>query len=448
MSERTYRIVFDGIQPNVSAVDAHSRLTALFKASPEQIAALLSSPGHVLKKGVAFTVADRYKNAIESAGGVCRLIPEEPANPNAEVSVPAEPAADHRTATPHGEPSAVPPEAPRSAPSAAVRSPGIPPRAQARKQIFFVFTGQAGEYFRIWIVNLCLSIVTLGIYSAWAKVRRRKYFYGNTLLQDSSFEYLADPKAILMGRVIVFVAFVLYSISKEINWLLGASLLVALLGLLPWLVIRALSFNARYSAHRNVRFGFQAGYGETSRFLTIPVFLISLTLGLIYPYYVYRKKRFVLEHSSYGTTPFAFTATPGAYYQVYMKAGLMFLLFLAGTVVTVGIAALPLYLLFAAYRDGAVARLTWNSTALAGMQFSCSWTTGGLFKLYFLNALGIIFSLGLLAPWAAIRTARYQMERLSLNTPEELDGFAAATQQPISATGDEAGEFLGFDFGL
>ena len=36
------------------------------------------------------------------------------------------------------------------------------------------FTGKAGEYFRIWIVNVCLSVVTLGIYSAWAKVRRKR----------------------------------------------------------------------------------------------------------------------------------------------------------------------------------------------------------------------------------------------------------------------------------
>src|SRR5258707_6333866 len=48
------------------------------------------------------------------------------------------------------------------------------------------FTGRAGEYFRIWIVNICLSIVTLGIYSAWAKVRRKRYFYGNTLDRKST----------------------------------------------------------------------------------------------------------------------------------------------------------------------------------------------------------------------------------------------------------------------
>ena len=37
------------------------------------------------------------------------------------------------------------------------------------------FTATASEYFRIWIVNVALTIVTLGIYSAWAKARKRRY---------------------------------------------------------------------------------------------------------------------------------------------------------------------------------------------------------------------------------------------------------------------------------
>ena len=36
------------------------------------------------------------------------------------------------------------------------------------------FTGSGGEYFKIWIVNLLLTIATLGIYSAWAKVRKAR----------------------------------------------------------------------------------------------------------------------------------------------------------------------------------------------------------------------------------------------------------------------------------
>ena len=46
----------------------------------------------------------------------------------------------------------------------------------ARSIIQFEFTGDAKEFFRIWIVNLALSIVTLGIYSAWAKVRTQPLF--------------------------------------------------------------------------------------------------------------------------------------------------------------------------------------------------------------------------------------------------------------------------------
>ncbi|WP_373776122.1 DUF898 family protein, partial [Neisseria dentiae] len=39
----------------------------------------------------------------------------------------------------------------------------------------FEFHGNAGEYFNIWIVNIFLTIITLGIYGPWAKVRRLRY---------------------------------------------------------------------------------------------------------------------------------------------------------------------------------------------------------------------------------------------------------------------------------
>ena len=318
----------------------------------------------------------------------------------------------------------------------------------ASKVVALRFTGQAGEYFRIWIVNICLSIVTLGIYSAWAKVRRKRYFYGNTLLGDSAFEYLADPKAILKGRIVVVGGFAIYSLAGKINPLAGLAMAFVFLGVLPWLLVRASRFNAVNSAHRNVRFDFRADYWEMARLLALPAFLVPLTLGLLYPYYAYRKRRFFLEHSSYGTTRFAFEASAKAYYFVYFKAALMFLLFLAGSVVTLGVGALPLYIWFAAYRDGAVARLTWKSTRLGGLRFDCGWTTGGLFKLFFLNSLGVIFTASLLAPWAAVRTARYQLRRISLRHGAEIGAFLAASQEQVGAIGDEAGDLLGFDFGL
>ena len=74
----------------------------------------------------------------------------------------------------------------------------------------FRFHGKSGEYFRIWIVNLILSILTLGIYSAWAKVRTNRYFYGNTRLAGSGFEYHAKPITILKSRLIAVGLLLIY----------------------------------------------------------------------------------------------------------------------------------------------------------------------------------------------------------------------------------------------
>src|SRR6266513_5631580 len=106
-------------------------------------------------------------------------------------------------------------------PGGLVAHPSDTAQSAASDFVSLRFTGQAGEYFRIWIVNICLSIVTLGIYSAWAKVRRKRYFYGNTLLGDSAFEYLADPKAILKGRIVVVGGFAIYFLVGRFNAAVG-----------------------------------------------------------------------------------------------------------------------------------------------------------------------------------------------------------------------------------
>ena len=53
------------------------------------------------------------------------------------------------------------------------------------------FKGKAMEYFGIWLANILLTVVTIGIFSAWAKVRRLKYFYNNTNILENSFLYHA-----------------------------------------------------------------------------------------------------------------------------------------------------------------------------------------------------------------------------------------------------------------
>ncbi len=79
----------------------------------------------------------------------------------------------------------------------------------------FTFTGSTREYFGIWIVNVLLTLVTLGVYSAWAKVRRQRYFHGSTRLAGASFDYHAKPIRILIGRVIVLAMLVGYNLAPH-----------------------------------------------------------------------------------------------------------------------------------------------------------------------------------------------------------------------------------------
>src|ERR1700676_2003878 len=90
-------------------------------------------------------------------------------------------------------------------------SPPQAPSARAPEQIRF--TGRGGEYFGIWIVNLLLTIVTLGIYSPWAKVRRLQYFYRHTELAGSGFDFHGSPIKILIGRLIALALLLAYTFS-------------------------------------------------------------------------------------------------------------------------------------------------------------------------------------------------------------------------------------------
>ena len=182
----------------------------------------------------------------------------------------------------------------------------------------FRFQGSGGEYFGIWFTNLFFTIITLGIYSAWAKVRNLRYFYRNTSVDGAHFDYHADPLAILKGRVIAVVIFIVYSVVSELH--VGALLVTTalLLVALPWIIVRALKFRFVNTSYRNVRMGFDGTYrGALKEFILIPLLIVP-TLGLIWPYIRYRQNRYVVNNLRYGTSQFAFEGS----WVPWFKAGL------------------------------------------------------------------------------------------------------------------------------
>lgn len=322
------------------------------------------------------------------------------------------------------------------------------------RTIQFDFHGDGFEYFKIWIVNVLLTILTLGIYSAWAKVRNNRYFYSNLYLDGYSFAYLASPIAILKGRLIAVGAFIAYSFLAQLYPVAGGLMLIALLFAIPYLIVRSLAFNNRMSAYKNVQFRFHGRYGEAYMVYYVWPLIGIVTLGIMLPYARLKLNQFVVGNSAYGTTRFDFNATYRDYGVIYLAV--VGMIFAIGVVVAFSsviapelpmVVALLGFLAIAVYSERAVTNLYYNSATLLGHGFSAELSMAGLAQVYLINLALTIVTLGLYLPAAKVRVTRYITGQINFIANGSLDDFTASEQESVSALGEEFGEVFDFDIG-
>ena len=94
------------------------------------------------------------------------------------------------------------------------------------------------------------------------------------------------------------------------------------------------------------------------------------------------------------------------------------------------------------------AKVPAGGTRIDGHQFEADLSAWGLFKVYLINLLGIIFTLGLFIPWAKVNIARYMADHVYLIPHGDLDRFVADQQSAVAAVGEEMGEMFDIDIGL
>jgi uncharacterized membrane protein YjgN (DUF898 family) len=333
------------------------------------------------------------------------------------------------------------------------------------------FTGTGAEYFRIWITNTFLSIITLGVYSAWAKVRRTRYFYGNTRLAGASFDYHGEPKAILKGRALALLLLIAHQLFSEMPGLLAGALALLLIAALPWLIWRSLQFKLYNTSYRGIRFGFGGSVpGAYIAYLLWPA-IASLTAFLLAPMAHQRIKRFQHSESRYGASRFSFDASVGRFYMLYLKAFLVFMagfvalgLLFVGVQVALGKRGVPLdayrgTLVFMAVLyawamliypvfNAMLQNLVWNHTSIGPHRFESRLAPGRVAFIALTNLLAIIGTLGLYIPFAKMRLMKYQLESVALLADGSLDDFVADAQARAGATGEGVADLLDFDLSL
>lgn len=374
---------------------------------------------------------------------------------------------------------------------------------QQAREYRFQFTGNGREYFSIWIVNLLLSIVTLGIYSAWAKVRREQYFHRNTLLDGQPFDYTGNPRSILVGRVLALIIITAGSALQNLNVALALGVTLAFALIYPWAVVRSAKFRARNTRYRNIAFRFTGTTAESVKVYLwlyvalLPMFIYSLyfftdlqqlnapdadkngallqqigigalvamgislaLFALLLPTYLCRARSFLHRHLRYGNAQGDFDGTPGAFYKALLRVSgvsLIAMILFAIVAIAVRMTGQPSLLLFAyavlllpsAAYTVHITNTSYGFASIGGQPFVADMKTGSYALLLLKNLLVLIFTLGLAWPWTRVWLARYRLEHLALDaTPASIDAILGESQQDQSAFGEEVADFLDFDISL
>jgi uncharacterized membrane protein YjgN (DUF898 family) len=362
--------------------------------------------------------------------------------------------------------------------------------APASRSLDIRFTGSGSEYFRIWIVNLLLIVVTLGFYLPFAKARRIHYFYANTFVDGQALSFHGDPWKMFRGFVLLVVLMGLYLGLSWLSPLLGALAFLALLLLWPPLWRAGMRFRLSHTSWRGLRFGFAGDVaGAYGVFLPIgvPLLLVALVpenagvavhglaalagllVNLMVPWALGRAKQYQHNHYRFADQQ---TRTWMASTQVYglsFRAGAVgtVLVILAGIVTAimlpslrgsadgyVGLAGVGL-VYFAAYIwvssafTAGLQNLVWSSTASNQIRFQSDLSVMALARLTLVNWLLMMVTLGLYRPFAAVATARLRLEAVAVHTTADIDAWAGSeTARDANAAGDFAGDFFGIDLGL
>lgn len=349
-------------------------------------------------------------------------------------------------------------------------APAAPPDPRV---VPFEFRATGSEYFRIWIVNLLLTIVTVGIYSAWAKVRRLRYFHGSTFLDGHAFDYHAEPVSILIGRLITVGGYGLFVIISNVNPLLNVVLVPLLLAGLPWVVMRSRRFHLRMTSWRGLRFGFHGDYKGALKAYVLWWLAAVFTAGILLPVFLQRRLTYLLNHSAYGSQRARFEVGVGPFYRLYgvvllQALGLLVLVALvagitAGIVAAsagglagaglssliTGAALVLLAVVVAALYQARLLNLAFGSLQIGPHRVQCTLQGHELAPLMATNALLIVITLGLYTPWAKVALLRYQLQHTQLLAVGDLGEFtAAAASDDSKALGDEISDFFDVDFGL
>ncbi len=308
------------------------------------------------------------------------------------------------------------------------------------------FHGKGEELFLIWLVNSVLSVLTLGIYFAWGKVKLYRWFYSNTEFAGSRFRFTGNGKEIFIGTLkalglLIGLAVVLVVAQlganaagiRQLNYVFGAGFYLAIFFFSQYAIYATMAYRASRARYREIAFRLDGSAWAFAREAILYLLLGVVTLGLALPLYTHFKISRIYNNLKYGSLEFAWDAKAGEYWRLAVKGYFL-------SALTFGI-----YYYFWQPKMFAFVR---GHLSVGGCRFHGEVTPGDLFKLTITNLLLIVFTLGLGTAWVIPRTLRFYVSRLALENPSRLDASLQAGRSKVAAAGEAMGDAMDMGIGL
>ncbi|MGC4060037.1 MAG: YjgN family protein [Aquabacterium sp.] len=372
------------------------------------------------------------------------------------------------------------------------------------------FTGSGSEYFRIWIVNLLLMIVTLGLYYPWAKVRKLRYFYGNTVVAGYPLDFHGNPLKMLRGFLLVSVLMILYSVAGRVSPGAGGFAGLVLAVIWPALIRASMQFRLANTSWRGLRFAFKGSLKDAYMIALMPMLIVigvvmlagigmaMLPKGLaslapivfgalmfvsimaLSPYVWWRLKAYQHNHYALGQLQTSFKAGYAHMLGVFIRSGLIGLGSLLVGAIAMGMlisaaglsasalsdkkaigavmaVAMPVFvgmfilaqLAQVPYFVSRMQNLVWTQTGNRLVRFKSHLALRPLMWVTFKNWALTILTLGFYAPFATVAMARIKLEAIVIHSRLDPDTLVAQAQQGgRDAAGDFAADLMGIDVGI
>jgi uncharacterized membrane protein YjgN (DUF898 family) len=391
-------------------------------------------------------------------------------------------------------------------------TPPAPPRIH---QLAVRFTGSGREYFRIWIVNLLLTLATLSLFRPWAKARALRYFYGHTRVGTEALDFHGNPLQMLWGHLLLMALLLLGVVEAAFLPTAGLIAALALAAIGPALYRASMQFRLANTHWRGMRLRFKGSLAGAYAAL-LPLFLPGLVViaglipvtdrtdpplwygfmvmgvivatALLFPWLLWRVKKYRHDHSALEHTQTLYRGTRLAFYGVFLKSLVLFLLagvaswlvatvlvhvladtvhlarfgwvqsFEGGPAVVKEIAIVLATLLGAVmaipfivrpYFVSRMQNVLWSRHGSKAFRFLCHLHCRPLLGLALKNGLLTVLTLGLYWPYAVVSCARLRLQAVIVNTRSDPAVMASELKPRNDDAGLESrGGFFGLNVGL